>query len=121
LLTKYAKEKDWTMLDCFNIWLHNQSGGTARWRFSDLVLTGIKSDFYYNLNFKYANADIEKAIHRFQEDLKELGLDLLSEPFSIRDQSIPILREIMVSRIINEIVSEEERRILFLLGKYYSS
>jgi len=109
------------MLDCFNIWLHNQSGGTARWRFSDLVLTGIKSDFYYNLNFKYANADIEKAIHRFQEDLKELGLDLLSEPFSIRDQSIPILREIMVSRIINEIASEEERRILFLLGKYYSS
>lgn len=86
LLTKYAKEKDWIMLDCFNIWLHNQPGGTARERFSDLVLRGIMSDFYYNLNFRYANTDVKKAIYRFQEDLKELGLDLLSDPFGIRSR-----------------------------------
>jgi len=121
LLRKYAKEKDWIMLDCFNIWLHNQSGSTARYRFHDLVLERIMSDFHYNLNFRYANNDIEKAVYRFKEDLIKLDLHLLSDLFNIRDQTIPILKDIMISRILNEITSEEERRILFIFGKYYSS
>jgi hypothetical protein len=121
LLRKYAKEKDWVMLDCFNIWLHNQSGVTARIRFPDLVLECKMNDFHYNLNFRYANKDIEKAVYRFKEDLKEFGLHLLSDTFSIHDQTTQILKDIMISRILNEIASEEERRILFIFGKYYSS
>jgi adenosyl cobinamide kinase/adenosyl cobinamide phosphate guanylyltransferase len=45
LVAKYIEERNWIMLDCLNVWLHNRSGATARSKFPDLVLDGMKKDF----------------------------------------------------------------------------
>jgi len=120
LLARYIKERNWILVDCFIIWLHNESGGTARSRFPDLVLRGIIGDLNYNLRFNHSQHEIEIAINEFKNDLKKLGVNLLYNQCSLRD-AMPFLADVMIKRMLEKTDSEEKRKILFLFAKYYAS
>lgn len=119
LVTKYSRERNWAMLDCLNIWLHNGSGTTARSKFSDLVLTGIMQDFYENMRYNYSADEIDKAINNFQNDLKSIDIDLLyADYYAMKRNIIPQISDAMIERIREKTVSEEEKRLVFIFGKY---
>jgi len=119
LVTKYSRERNWVMLDCLNVWLHNRSGATARSNFSDLVLTGMMQDFYENLRYNYSADEIDKAINNFQCDLKSTGIDLLyTDYYAMKRDIMPQVADAMIERILEKTVSEEEKRLVFIFGKY---
>ena len=120
LPAKYIEERNWVMLDCLNVWLHNISGATARSNFSDLVLRGMKEDFYDNLGYNYSLEETSKAIDDFQHDLTVIGIDLLyTDYYGMKRDVMPQIAGTMIKRVLQEIASEEERRLLFVFAKYY--
>jgi len=121
-VAKYIEERNWITLDCLNVWLHNRSGATARSDFSDLVLKGMVQDFYENLRYNYSVEEINKAINNFQYDLKFIGIDLLyTDYYAMKRDIMPQIADAMVKRILEKIVSEEERRVVFIFAKYYET
>lgn len=122
LLVKYVQKRNWIILDCLNVWLHNGSGVTARSNFAELVLRGMMQDFYDNLKYNYSSDEIHKAIDSFQKDLKLVGVDLLySDYYAMKRDIMSELADAMVKRILEKIFSEEERRLVFIFAKYYQA
>lgn len=122
LVVKYVQKRNWIILDCLNVWVHNGSGVTARSNFAGLVIRGMMQDFCANLEYNYSSDEIHKAIDSFQKDLKLVGIDLLySDYYAMKRDIMSELADAMVKRILEKIFSEEERRLVFIFAKYYQA
>lgn len=122
LARKYVEERNWMLLDCLIIWLHNGSGATARAKFPDLVLNGIMQDFSRNLKFNYTSEKIHEAIGKFENDLTVTGADLLyGGLYAIKRDIIPQIVDAMTKKTLEGMLSEEQRRLVFIFAKYYEA
>jgi len=122
LARRYVEERNWVLLDCLIIWLHNGSGATARSKFSSLVIGGMMQDFSRNLKFNYTLEEIHKATNKFENDLKQIGIDLLyGDYYAIKRDIIPQIVDAMAKRTLEGMLSDEERRLVFIFAKYYEA
>ncbi len=119
LAREYAGERNWALLDCLVVWLHNGSGATARKKFPNLVLSGMVQDFSRNLRYRYSPNEISKAIEMFEGDLRAIGIDLLyGGYYAMKREIMPQIAEVMTKITLGGALSEEERRLVFIFGKY---
>lgn len=118
----YVEGRDWMMLDCLIIWLHNGSGATARSAFPSLVVGGMMKDFSRNLKFNYKTDEIHKATVKFENDIREIGIDLLyGDYYALKRDIMPQIADVMAKRTLDGMISDEERRLVFIFAKYYES
>ncbi len=122
LAKKYVEERNWMLLDCLIIWLHNSSGATARIKFPKTVLNGIMQDFSRNLKFNYPPEKIQEAISNFENDLRTTGVDLLyGGLYAIKRDIIAQVVNAMTKRTLEGLFSEDEERIVFIFAKFYDA
>ena len=117
--TKIVEERNWRILDCLNIWLHNQSGSTARANYADTVLKGMDEDFQDNLRYFYSKEEIDQAIKDFKLCLNTAGVDLLYIDYYTKQDMGKRIADVMAERVLRRIVSEEDKRAAFVFSKFY--
>jgi hypothetical protein len=122
LARRYVEERNWVMVDCLIVWLHNGSGATARSKFSGLVIEGMMQDFSRNLKFNYALEEIQKATNKFENDLKQIGIDLLyGDYYATKRDVMPQIIDAMAKRTLEGMLSDEDRRLVFIFAKFYEA